>query len=54
VLVVLLDSLAVDPLLSCFRPGRLVMRYSQVVPRLEHREQIGFSLEHRTLDTAQA
>jgi hypothetical protein len=36
------------------RPGRLVTEYSQVVPRRRHREQVGFSLEHLTLDNPQA
>lgn len=40
--------------LSGLRPGRLVTTYSQTVPRRRHREQVGFSLEHLTLDSPQA
>jgi hypothetical protein len=31
-----------------------VTKYTQVLPRLAHREHVGFSLEHLTLDKAQA
>jgi hypothetical protein len=40
--------------LSRLRPGRLVIRYSQVVPLLAQREQVGLSLEHLTFEEAQA
>jgi hypothetical protein len=39
---------------SCFRPARLVAKYSQRRPRLAHRAHSGFSLLHLSLDTAQA
>lgn len=39
--------------LSCLRPGRLVMRYSQRVPLLAQREHVGFSFVHLTFDAAQ-
>jgi hypothetical protein len=41
-------------LLSRLRPGRLMKEYWHVMPRSEHREHIGFSLGHFTLDMAQA
>lgn len=36
------------------RPGRLITAYWQSTLRLLHREQVGFSLGHLTLDSAQA
>lgn len=38
---------------SRFLPGRFVAKYSQAIPRFLHRAHVGFSLGHRTLDTAQ-
>jgi hypothetical protein len=49
-LAVLLNLL----LLSGFRPTRLVTKYSQTRPRFAHREHVGFSLWHFTLEEAQA
>ena len=39
---------------SCFRPARLVTKYSHRMPRFAQRAQIGFSLLHLTLEAAQA
>ena len=39
---------------SCFRPARLVMKYSHTMPRFAQRAHVGFSLLHLTLETAQA
>jgi hypothetical protein len=36
----------------CWRPARLVTRYSHVTPRLAHLMQVGFFLSHFTLDAA--
>lgn len=41
-------------LLACFLPALRVTKYWQDLPRLAHREHIGFSLVHRSLDEAQA
>lgn len=40
-------------LLSCFRPARLVTKYSHVRLRLAQRAHVGFSLLHLTLEAAQ-
>jgi hypothetical protein len=47
-------SLILEDLLLGFLPPRFVATYSQVKPRLEQREQIGLSLEHFSLEEAQA
>lgn len=39
--------------LPCFRPARLVAKYSHTMPRFAHRAQVGFSLLHLSLDAAQ-
>jgi hypothetical protein len=39
---------------SLLRPGRFIIKYSHVIPRFSHREQVGFSLGHRTFAKAQA
>ena len=59
--VVLLPTGRVPPLLLlllfllvCLRPLRLVARYSHSTPRRAHREQVGFSLLHLTLEAEQA
>ena len=41
-------------LLSRLRPGRFVTKYSHVMPRLSHREHVGFSLWHLTFERAHA
>ena len=40
--------------LPCFRPARLVARYSHFLPLLVQREHVGFSVLHFTLEAAQA
>jgi len=47
------DAIDAFLVLLCFRPTRLVATYSQPIFLLAQREQIGFALSHRTLETEQ-
>jgi hypothetical protein len=43
---VVVHGAALPPVLERLRPGRCVRKYSQVMPRVLHREHDGFSLGH--------
>lgn len=47
------EAIALFRRLACFRPARLVAKYSHVLPRFSQRAHVGLSLLHLSLDAEQ-